>query len=89
MPEQPDTHDEWLKTCTPKTRDLAKLFPLNAVYLLNGKLHFLIGFSHTRHGDAAMLVLTPMNPGVDFDRAFYHRVYVSPDDHRLLMSRPH
>lgn len=78
---EPATIDEWLETRPTKIRALAQRFPFDAVYDFLGRPHFLLGFSDTvrfkNHDHAPMLILTPVNPALDYSGARDARIYVA------------
>ena len=76
--QEPRTMDEWLQTRPPAIRALAARFPFDAIYTLNGRRHFLLGFSATA-GAGELLILTPINPAKDYTAARQARVYVCPE----------
>lgn len=76
---EPQTMDEWLLTRPPQIRALAQRFPFNAVYNLRGRPHFLLGFSEVAGGGTPVLILSPVNPAIDYDGACNARLYVCPE----------
>lgn len=72
---EPRTMDEWLLTRPPEIRAMAARFPFDAIYSLNGRPHFLLGFSVTS-GAGELLILSPINPATNYKAARQARIYV-------------
>ena len=78
---EPETLADWLQTRSAAVQDLARRFPLDAEYRLDGRVYYLLGFAK-RAGSSTptALVLSPINPGRNYDAALQSRVYVPLDD---------
>lgn len=75
---EPRTMDEWIQTRRPEIRALAARFPFDALYHLNGRPHYLLGFSSTP-GAGELLILTPIDPRKNYTGAKRERIYVCPE----------
>ena len=77
---EPETLGDWLQTRSAAVQALAKRFPLDAEYRLDGRVYYLLGFAK-RPGSSTptALVFTPINPGRNYDAAMQNRVYVCID----------
>jgi hypothetical protein len=79
-PSEPETLADWLQTRSAAVQDLARRFPLDAEYRLDGRVYYLLGFAKRAGSDTpAALVLTPINPGRNYTAAMQNRVYVCID----------
>jgi len=65
------TEQEWLKTRPPCIQALAAEFPLDYLVLLDGRVHYILGYTE---GD--MLMLSPVDPGVDYEAAMARMIYL-------------
>lgn len=62
------TADAWGASRPASTHDLARRFPQGAVYLVAGVPHHLLGYREA-HDGRHQLILTPVDPTVDYDAA--------------------
>jgi len=71
---------DWLRTRSAEVQDLARRFPLDAEYRLDGRVYYLLGFAK-RPGSSTptALVFSPINPGRNYAAAMQNRVYVCID----------
>jgi hypothetical protein len=67
----PSPLERWLETRPPAIRRLAAEFPLSTLIELDGVTHYVMGY-----GDGGILILTPVDPMRDYDRAMDERVHV-------------
>lgn len=67
----PATIDEWMASRPECVRALAKRHKLGDLYEVEGKTHWLIGYTENN-----MLILSPVDPGIDYDGSFAARIYV-------------
>lgn len=71
-PPDDEITTKWLATRPSQIQELAKRFPLGNVYNVKGVDHWLIGYGEGEH---ANLILTPIDPAVDFDEAMKQKIY--------------
>lgn len=63
--------EEWLSTRPRCVQEMAREFPPGASFIMAGVLHYIVGY---REPD--VLMVSPFNPAVDYDRALAHKKYM-------------
>lgn len=65
------TMEGWLEGKPEQVQRLAKEFPLGTYFVIEGDTYFLIGYGE---GDADVLLVSPDNPGKDYEKALQNIV---------------
>ena len=63
--------NHWLKSKPRVIRQLANRFPINSQVVLDGVMHYLLGYTEDE-----MLIVSPVLPSQDYDGAIEQRKYV-------------
>lgn len=66
-----DSVKAWLASRPESVQKLAAEFPGGTVIMFDGVSHHILGYT-----EDDTLILSPVNPGVDYDSAMSNRVYL-------------
>lgn len=79
MPEP--TYDDWMQSRPACVRRTLERFPPNTKFRIDGKLHYLVGAQEADPiGEGfGPLLLSPINPMVDYDAAIAARIVLCAD----------
>lgn len=69
-----DSYQAWLASRPEVVQRLAHQFPPGTRVHLDGDLHWVVGWD-----EGGLLILSPINPSVDYDAALAAKVYLCPD----------
>lgn len=70
--------DEWFASRPAIIRKLAEEFPPGSSFLIDGREMFLLGYGEAEAGKDCMLVISEIDPSVDYDAAVAIMEYIHP-----------
>jgi hypothetical protein len=71
---EPKTLEEWIASRPPSVQKLAREFPISTTFSVDGTILYVIGYD-----EGGLIILTHIDPAVDYDTAFENRVYIHAD----------
>jgi hypothetical protein len=78
--ESYDSLKAWLASRPESVQRLAREFPLDSMFNVNGQMYYLLGYT-----EQDVLILTPINPTTDdehYERAMKEQIFVCADHFR-------